>query len=96
MPDPKTINRLSAWLPIAMSLVSLALVIEGHIEFGAHPPQDEGWQAHLFQLLMGAQLPIIVLFVVYSRFAFKKHLPVFAVQVLLWLLALGLLRYFAL
>jgi len=96
MPDPKTTNRLTAWLPIVMSLISLALVIQGHIQFGSHPPKDEGWQAHIFQFLMGAQLPIIALFVLNHRWNFKKHIPIFAAQVFLFLLVLGALRYFAL
>jgi len=96
MPTPKTTYRLTAWLPILMSLISLALVLQGHFEFGSHPPKDEGWQAHIFQFLMGAQLPIVALFVLNHRWNFKKHLPVFAAQVLFYLLALGALRYFAL
>lgn len=96
MRSPQTTRRIAAVAPIVMSLISLALVVEGHFEFGSHPPADEGWQAHIFQFLMGAQIPLVVLYGVLSRFDFKKHLPVLAAQVLLWLLALGALRYFAL
>jgi len=96
MAETTTIQRLTAYLPIVMSLVSLAIVIQGHMEFGSHPPADEGWQAHVFQFLMGAQVPIILLFAVNSRFAFRKHLPVLVAQIALWVLALGALRYFAL
>jgi hypothetical protein len=46
-----------------MSLLSLALVIEGVVQFGLHHREvDEGWQAHLFQLLMVLQVPIVLLF----------------------------------
>jgi hypothetical protein len=77
-----------------MSLASLAIVIEGHIEFGNLPPADEGWQAHLFQLLMVLAVPIILLFIAISWRSLKQALPILAAQVILWLLALGALRYF--
>ena len=52
----------SAWLPVAMSLVALALVL-GHVAmYGAAREADEGTAAHLFQLLMAAQGPIVAYF----------------------------------
>ena len=72
----------------------VAVVIEGHFEFGSSPPTDEGWQAHIFQLMMVFQLPIIVLFVVASWRSLKRSLPVIGAQAFLFLLALGALRYF--
>lgn len=56
------LKRPSAFLPLAMSLAALALVI-GHVAaYGSAREADEGTAAHLFQLLMVAQLPIIVVF----------------------------------
>ena len=54
---------LGAVLPLLMTLTVLAFgLIEGfHTGFVRQP--DEGTAAHLFQILMPAQLPIIALFV---------------------------------
>ena len=52
----------SGFLPIAMSLAALALVL-GHIAiFGVVHEADEGTPAHLFQLLMAGQVPIVAYF----------------------------------
>lgn len=54
----------SAFLPMAMSLAALTLVL-GHVAmFGGAREADEGTAAHLFQLLMVAQLPIIAFFAI--------------------------------
>jgi len=54
----------SAFLPVAMSLAALTLVL-GHVAmFGGAREADEGTAAHLFQLLMVAQLPIIAFFAI--------------------------------
>ena len=53
------IRQPSAWLPIAMSLAALAVIL-GHIAlFGAAREADEGTAAHLFQILMAAQIPAV-------------------------------------
>ena len=92
--DSRTVKRVTAFAPIVMSLVALAIVIEGHFEFGSHPPADEGWQAHLFQLLMVLAVPIILLYIAISWRTLKQAWPILTVQVILWLLALGALRFF--
>jgi hypothetical protein len=60
-------KRPSAFLPMAMSLIALALVLghvgsdliqNGHILREA----DEGTDAHLWQLLMAGQLPVLAFF----------------------------------
>lgn len=52
----------SALLPIAMSVAALALVL-GHIAiFGIVREADEGTAAHLWQLLMAGQIPVVVYF----------------------------------
>jgi len=52
----------SAILPIAMSATALALVL-GHVAiFGVVHEADEGTAAHLWQLLMAGQVPIIAYF----------------------------------
>ncbi|MDQ2767460.1 MAG: hypothetical protein M3Y30_09925 [Gemmatimonadota bacterium] len=54
----------SAYLPLALSLCALALVLVATQIFGAGHEPDEGTPAHLFQLLMVAQAPIILFFAV--------------------------------
>jgi hypothetical protein len=57
-----TLKRPSALIPVAMSLAALALVV-GHVAiFGAAREADEGTAAHLWQLLMAGQIPIIAYF----------------------------------
>ncbi len=57
------INNFSRVAPLIMSLLALVLVIEGLLQFGLdHREVDEGWQAHLFQLLMLLQVPVVILF----------------------------------
>lgn len=59
-----TMKSPSAWLPIAMSLAALSLVV-GHITiYGAVREADEGTAAHLWQILMVAQIPIIAFFAI--------------------------------
>ncbi|MEY2558104.1 MAG: hypothetical protein QOE34_1529 [Verrucomicrobiota bacterium] len=61
---PNTLRRPSAFLPIAMSLFALGVVLTHLAFFGtAHQP-DEGTAAHLWQLLMAGQLPIILFFAI--------------------------------
>src|SRR5947209_20066934 len=53
-----TLRQPSAFLPVAMSLVALAVVL-GHVAlFGAAHEADEGTAAHIWQLLMAVQVPI--------------------------------------
>jgi hypothetical protein len=53
-------KRPSAFLPVAMSFVALATVL-GHVAiFGVAREADEGTAAHVFQLLMVTQLPIMM------------------------------------
>ena len=54
----------SAWLPLALSSACLLMFLWFLIFVGKPqtPEQDEGAAAHLFQLLMTAQLPIVLYF----------------------------------
>ena len=52
----------SGWLPIGMSLAALAVVLVHIVVFGAVREADEGAAAHIFQLLIAAQLPIVLFF----------------------------------
>lgn len=59
---PRLFRQPSAYLPIAMSLAALATVALHVVRFGAARQPDEGAAAHIWQLLMAAQLPIIAYF----------------------------------
>src|SRR5437660_4131916 len=59
-----TMKKPSALIPLAMSLAALAVVL-GHVAmFGAAREADEGAAAHLWQMLMAAQVPVIVFFAI--------------------------------
>jgi hypothetical protein len=71
----------SAWVPLAMSLTALALVL-GHVAmFGIVHNPDEGTPAHIFQILMVAQVPFVAFFAIkWLPLAPKKALLVLAIQ----------------
>jgi hypothetical protein len=80
----------SAFLPIGMSLGALATIVVFIAMHGTAPQADEGAAAHIWQLLMAAQAPIIVFFAakwlpVWPRLA----MPVLALQITAALLALA-------
>jgi len=57
-----TLKRPTALIPLAMSIAALSLVL-GHIAiFGAARQADEGAAAHVWQLLMAGQIPVITVF----------------------------------
>ena len=58
------LKQPSAFLPLAMSLAALATVLAHVALFGAAREADEGTAAHIWQLLMAAQVPIIVGFAI--------------------------------
>jgi hypothetical protein len=58
------VKNPSALVPMAMSMTALALVL-GHIAlYGAAREADEGTVAHLWQILMAGQLPVLLFFAV--------------------------------
>ena len=72
----------SAVLPIAMSAVALAIVIVHALRFGVAPEPDEGTSAHLWQLLMAGQVPVIAFFAIrWVPTEPQQALPVLALQV---------------
>jgi hypothetical protein len=64
MTIPTMIKKPSAFLPVAMSLAALAVVLIHIAIFGAAREADEGAAAHLWQLLMAAQLPLLAFFTI--------------------------------
>ena len=81
-----TFKRPSALIPVAMSLVALALVLGHTAIYGVAREVDEGTAAHLWQLLMAGQIPFIAYFAV----AWLPRDPKSALVVLGMQLAAGL------
>lgn len=54
----------SAFLPLAMSFAALATVLIHVALFGVARQADEGTAAHIWQILMAAQIPIMAFFVI--------------------------------
>ena len=54
----KLLRHPSAWLPIALSLAGIGLVLMHLARYGITHDTDEGTSAHLFQILMVLQVPI--------------------------------------
>jgi hypothetical protein len=52
----------SAFVPLMMSLAALALVMVYVVLFGIVHQPDEGTPAHIFQLLMVGQMPLVAFF----------------------------------
>jgi len=89
------IKRPSAFLPVAMSFAALAMVLGHVVMFGAVREADEGTAAHVFQLLMVAEVPIVAFFAIkwLPRFP-RQTLQVLAVQAAAAIAALAPVFYF--
>jgi len=76
------LKRPSAFLPIAMSSLILALILVHLARLGPAPAADEGTEAHLFQIVMPAQVPIVAFFAMsWVPRSPKAALQVLAMQV---------------
>jgi len=76
-----SIKQPSGFLPLAMSLAALALVLGNVAIFGVVHEADEGAAAHIFQLLMVVQVPIVAFFAIkWLPRAPKETLRVLALQ----------------
>jgi hypothetical protein len=63
--NPSTMLKYpTAFLPVAMSLGALATVLTFVAFHGTAPQADEGAAAHIWQLLMAAQAPIVLYFAI--------------------------------
>ena len=56
------VKQPSAVLPLVMSVIALLLVLGHAAKFGVVHEADEGTPAHLFQLLMVFQIPLVAYF----------------------------------
>jgi membrane-associated HD superfamily phosphohydrolase len=58
------LKKTSAFLPIVMSLAALAVVLLHITLVGTARQPDEGMEAHVWQILMALQIPVIVFFAI--------------------------------
>ena len=91
----------SAFVPVAMSLTALTLVLVRVALAGTGPEvvvngrPDEGTVAHIWQLLMAGQLPVLLFFLIqWLRRAPRQALGVLAVQAGAVLAAMAPVFYF--
>mgnify|MGYP001560406862 CR=1 FL=1 len=91
------IKKPSAFLPPAMSFAVLVTMLISFVRFGIVHEADEGTAAHIFQILMAGQVPIIAFFAInwLPRFP-RLALQVLALQIAAALAALAPVYYFKL
>lgn len=72
----------SAFLPMAMSFGALATVLTFVALHGTAPQADEGAAAHIWQLLMAAQVPIVLVFALkWVPRSPRQALPILGLQI---------------
>lgn len=72
----------SAFLPVAMSLGALATVLIFVALRGTAPQADEGTAAHIWQLLMAAQVPVVLFFAIkWLPRSPRQAVPILGLQV---------------
>jgi uncharacterized membrane protein len=79
--DTALLRKPAALIPLSMALITLALPLVHVAIFGNVRQPDEGTAAHLFQLLMVIQVPLIAFFAIkWLPRAPKKTLLTLALQ----------------
>ena len=91
----KLLRRTSAIVPLIMSCVVILAIVWHLMRFGLAHQTDEGTAAHLFQILMPLQLPVMGYFAVRwlpvdARWAAK----VLAVQAVVFLAIIATVFFF--
>ena len=64
MDNVSPIKSPSAWIPLGMTLAALAIVVGHAAIYGVIHEADEGAAAHIWQILMVAQLPFVLYFMI--------------------------------
>lgn len=91
------VNRICGVAPVIMSLAAFLLVFAAVVAGWAKGQTDEGSAAHIFQLLIAGQVPVIFVFVVTSDWRrYLRTLSFLAIQVLSIAVALMPVWYFRL
>jgi hypothetical protein len=77
-----TLKKPSAWIPLAMSMAALAVVLGDVAIHGIARDADEGAAAHTWQVLMAGQLPLIAYFAVkWLRPEPRQAAPILMLQI---------------
>lgn len=74
------LNQLSFLMPLVLSALAFALVV-ANIAAGVLPSPDENASAHLFQLLIAAEIPFIAVFLATSHWPTRRWTLQFALQI---------------
>jgi cell division protein FtsW (lipid II flippase) len=91
------IKRPLAWIPVAMSLAILVMVLTTIGLSGAVRQEDEGTQAHIFQIWLVLEVVLVVVFAVeWVPRRPKQALVFLAIQILCALAACAPVFYFRL
>ena len=79
--DVSPIKQPAAIIPIAMSIAALLTVLYHIAMFGIAHEADEGAAAHIWQILMAGQVPVVAFYAVkWLPRAPRTALPVIIVQ----------------
>jgi hypothetical protein len=90
IPFSSVIRNPSAIVPVVMSLTALTLVLSHIALYGVTHEADEGTTAHLWQLLMVLQLPVLAFFAVkWLPRAPRQTLCIMGLQAGAWLASLA-------
>ena len=84
------LKQPTAFLPLTMSAIAIATLLIHLARFGVTREADEGTAAHIWQLMMGLQVPLIAFFAIqWLPRAPRATFVVLGVQLLLALIALA-------
>ena len=95
MKQNSLLKQPSAWIPLALSLAALALLLGYLAMFGIVHHEDEGAPAHFFQILMAVQLPIIAYFAI--KWLPKRTIQsilILALQAVAWIIPIVVVIWF--
>jgi hypothetical protein len=62
--DRSLIKQRSAYVPMLMSCAAMALVVHHYAIYGLVHEADEGAAAHVFQILMVTEVPLVAFFAI--------------------------------
>jgi len=86
MKQNSMLKQPNAWIPLALSLVALVLLLGYVAMFGIVHHEDEGTPARIFQILMVVQLPIIAYFAIkWLPKRTKQSILILALQAVAWI-----------
>jgi hypothetical protein len=95
--DRRKINRISGIMPIVLSLTAFGVVMVAVLTGWEKGYTDEGSVAHIFQLLIVAQVPFILVFVATAEWKrVVRVVGLIALQAAALVLALAPVAFFKL